>query len=167
MILQWHDKKFCTRAQKVVLGPVLERLKSHSQKWSNSGFPVDYVIKSCLRIFVMPLHSILKISSNIKMDHLDLPNSPSAFSLRPSKSVPSVLPIAHKEAAKVKLVTDSVDSLFLVVVDQVQSWFCNKTGPPPNHFNKSDLTFLLDSEGGGGLCFQALCEQENSANDAK
>ena len=100
---------------------------------------------------------------------LDLPNSSSAFSLRPSKSVPSVLPIQQQTSSnKIGHVTDSVDSLLLVVVDQVQSWFCShqNTGPP-NNVNKSDLTFLLDLEGGGGLCFQALCEQENSANDAK
>ena len=123
----------------------------------------------------MPLLSILKTSSSFwinKMDHhLDLPNSSSAFSLRPSKSVPSVLPTPQQNSSKVGLVTDSVDSLLLVVVDQVQSWFCNTNTGPPNNLNKSDLTFLLDSEGGGGLCFQALCEQENknqeSATDAK
>ena len=107
---------------------------------------------------------------------LDLPSSSSAFSLRPSKSVPSVLPIVNsapsQNSSKIGLVTDSVDSLLLVVVDQVQSWFCNTNTGPPNNLNKSDLTFLLDSEGGGGLCFQALCEQENinqesAAADAK
>lgn len=33
--------------------------------------------------------------------------------------------------------------------------------PPPT--TKSDLAFLLDLEGGNGLCFQALCDEENKA----
>jgi len=61
--------------------------------------------------------------------------------------------------------TGSVDSLLLVVFDQVYSNLSNLlnnfAGPPPSASNNmSDFTFLLDSEGGGGLCFQTLYEQQ-------
>ena len=101
-----------------------------------------------------------------KMDHLNLPSSTStAFGLRPRKSVsvPSVLPNlenAQNEDISNNIKVNSADSLLLVVVDQVQSWIKLTAGPPNNEINKSDLTFLLDSEGGGGFCFQALNEQE-------
>ncbi len=38
-----------------------------------------------------------------------------------------------------------------------------KPGKPPS--NLSDFTYLLDSDGGGGLCFQTLYEQEQPPQD--
>ena len=106
----------------------------------------------------------MSILLKLEMDHLDLPSSTNtAFGLRPSKSVPSVLlkkPAQNQEIQNHAKLNSSADSLLLVVVDQVQSWFRITAGPPNNDINKSDLTFLLDSEGGGGFCFQALNEQE-------
>ena len=54
--------------------------------------------------------------------------------------------------------SSSVDSLLLVVFDQVTSYFTTSlTGAPVT--NKSDVTFLMDLEGGGGLCFHTLLEE--------
>lgn len=56
----------------------------------------------------------------------------------------------------------SADSLLLVVIDQVQHMMGKIYAPAPpssGKLNLSDTTFLLDSEGGGGLCFQALHEE--------
>lgn len=105
------------------------------------------------------------------------------YDLRPSRSGPAVLkglfPIQnsldsvqissyedHLESHTQKSSkTGSVDSLLLVVFDQVYSNLSNMlnnfAGPPPSASNNmSDFTFLLDSEGGGGLCFQTLYEQQ-------
>jgi len=102
------------------------------------------------------------------------------YDLRPSRSGPAVLnglfPTQnglqinayeeHLETHRQKSSkTGSVDSLLLVVFDQVYSNLSNMlnnfAGPPPSASNNmSDFTFLLDSEGGGGLCFQTLYEQQ-------
>ena len=68
--------------------------------------------------------------------------------------------------------SSSIDSLYILVFDQVQTLFRNFhsfkffiTGPPKppgNNINKSDFAFLLDAEGGGGLCFQALLQEDTN-----
>jgi len=105
------------------------------------------------------------------------------YDLRPSRSGPAVLKGLFPTQSSLDSVqissyedhlknhtqksskTGSVDSLLLVVFDQVYSNLSNMlnnlAGPPPSASNNmSDFTFLLDSEGGGGLCFQTLYEQQ-------
>ena len=118
----------------------------------------------------------------------DQPNN--AYDLRHSRSVPAILrhvaqgfyskhhlpkpnssslqprQIQIDESELLSEDNSSVDSLLLVVFDQVTSYLTGLsltgapaclTGAPVT--NKSDVTFLLDMEGGGGLCFQPLLEE--------
>ena len=74
------------------------------------------------------------------------------YDLRPSRSDPAVLKGLLENHTQKSSNTGSVDSLLLVVFDQVYSNLSNMlnnfAGPPPSASNNmSDFTFLLDSEG--------------------
>ena len=82
------------------------------------------------------------------------------YDLRPSRSGPAVLKGLLENHTQKNSKTGSVDSLLLVVFDQVYSNLSNMlnnfAGPPPSASNNmSDFTFLLDSEGYTIVEFQA------------
>ena len=86
------------------------------------------------------------------------------YDLRPSRSGPAVLKGLLENHTQKNSKTGSVDSLLLVVFDQVYSNLSNMlnnfAGPPPSASNNmSDFTFLLDSEGYTIVEFQAkICD---------
>ena len=75
-----------------------------------------------------------------------------------------VLTVAEEDSNK-----SSVDSLLLVVIDQVlPEWLRKpKLNSGPDNLNQSDLTFLLDMEGGGGFCFHDLHQEEQKKESFK